>query len=46
MMGFREYLLRYTGTRAFYERAGYRLETVLPIFDRPGDGRAIVKQKI
>ncbi len=31
---------QYTGTRAFYERCGYRLESVLEDFYGPGDGKA------
>lgn len=32
---------QYKGTRSFYERAGYRLESVLEDFYRPGDAKAI-----
>lgn len=31
--------MQYAGTRAFYERCGYRLESVLPDFYAPGDGK-------
>ncbi len=32
---------QYVSTRAFYERCGFRLETVLEDFYAPGDGKAI-----
>jgi hypothetical protein len=33
--------VQYASTRAFYERCGYRLETVLKDFYAAGDGKAI-----
>lgn len=33
--------LQYASTRAFYEGVGYRLESVLPDFYAPGDGKAV-----
>ena len=33
---------QYDGTRAFYKRAGYRLEAVVPDFYAPWDGKAIL----
>jgi acetoin utilization deacetylase AcuC-like enzyme/GNAT superfamily N-acetyltransferase len=32
---------QYDSTRAFYESTGYRLESVLPDFYAPGDGKAV-----
>jgi GNAT superfamily N-acetyltransferase len=32
---------QYTPTRGFYDRCGYRLETVIEDFYAPGDGKAI-----
>ena len=32
---------QYDGTRAFYKRAGYRSEAVIPDFYAPGDGKII-----
>ena len=32
---------QYDGSRAFYKNAGYRLETVVPDFYAPGDGKVI-----
>ncbi len=37
---------QYAGTRAFYERSGYRLETVLEDFYGRGDGKAIYCKKL
>ncbi len=33
--------VQYDSTRAFYDAAGYRLESVLPDFYAPGDGKAV-----
>jgi len=38
--------VQYASTRAFYESAGYRLETVLEDFYGPGDGKAIYIKKL
>lgn len=37
---------QYAGTRAFYERCGYRLESLLVDFYAPGDGKAIYCKKL
>jgi ribosomal protein S18 acetylase RimI-like enzyme len=33
--------LQYASTRAFYESLGYSLESILPDFYAPGDGKAV-----
>ncbi len=33
---------QYAGTRAFYEKAGYRVAAVVPDFYAPGDGKVIL----
>ncbi|MCB2183496.1 MAG: GNAT family N-acetyltransferase [Desulfobulbaceae bacterium] len=37
---------QYAGTRAFYERCGYRLESVLADFYGPGDGKVVYCKKL
>ncbi len=38
--------IQYASTRAFYERCGYRQETVLADFYAPGDGKTIYCRKL
>jgi len=38
--------VQYASTRAFYERCGYRVETVLADFYAPGDGKTIYCRKL
>ena len=38
--------VQYASTRAFYEHAGYQLETVLKDFYAPGDGKAIYTKSL
>jgi hypothetical protein len=38
--------IQYASTRAFYERCGYQLESLLVDFYAPGDGKAVYCKKL